>query len=49
MREVWGDSEQDLHTLRVNISNLRKKLEPQPNRPIFLTTVPGVGYRFELL
>lgn len=49
MREVWGHVEQDLHTLRVNISNLRKKLEPQPGRPIFLVTEPGIGYRFVLL
>lgn len=49
MREVWGHVEQDLHTLRVNISNLRKKLEPSPGRPVFLVTEPGVGYRFVLL
>jgi two-component system KDP operon response regulator KdpE len=49
MREVWGHVEQDLHTLRVNISNLRKKLEPEPARPVFLVTEPGVGYRFVLL
>ena len=49
MREVWGHVEQDLHTLRVNISNLRKKLEPEPSRPVFLVTEPGVGYRFVLL
>ncbi|MBS2036526.1 response regulator transcription factor [bacterium] len=49
MREVWGHVEQDLHTLRVNISNLRKKLEPEPGRPVFLVTEPGVGYRFVLL
>lgn len=49
MREVWGHVEQDLHTLRVNISNLRKKLEPKPARPAFLVTEPGVGYRFVLL
>ncbi len=49
MREVWGHVEQDLHTLRVNISNLRKKLEPEPARPAFLVTEPGVGYRFVLL
>lgn len=48
MREVWGHVEQDLHTLRVNISNLRKKLEPEPGRPVFLVTEPGVGYRFVL-
>ena len=49
MREVWGHVEQDLHTLRVNISNLRKKLEPEPARPALLVTEPGVGYRFVLL
>lgn len=49
MREVWGHVEQDLHTLRVNISNLRKKLEPEPGKPVFLVTEPGVGYRFVLL
>lgn len=49
MREVWGHVEQDLHTLRVNISNLRKELEPKPARPAFLVTEPGVGYRFVLL
>lgn len=46
MRDVWGHVEQDLHTLRVNVSNLRKKLEPEPGKPIYLVTEPGVGYRF---
>ncbi|MBX3172284.1 MAG: response regulator transcription factor [Candidatus Eremiobacteraeota bacterium] len=49
MREVWGHVEQDLHTLRVNISNLRKKIEPEPGRPVHLLTEPGVGYRFVLV
>ena len=49
MREVWGHVEQDLHTLRVNISNLRKKIEPEPGRPVYVVTEPGVGYRFVLL
>jgi two-component system KDP operon response regulator KdpE len=49
MREVWGHLEQDLHTLRVNISNLRRKIEPDPSRPRLLVTEPGVGYRFQLL
>jgi len=48
MKEVWGHLEQDLHTLRVNLSNLRKKIEPEPGRPIYLVTEPGVGYRFVL-
>jgi two-component system KDP operon response regulator KdpE len=46
MERVWGDSEdRDPHMLRVNISNLRKKLEPDPVRPRYIVTEPGVGYR----
>jgi two-component system KDP operon response regulator KdpE len=29
----------------VNISNLRRKIEPDPARPRYLLTEPGVGYR----
>ena len=47
LREVWGEEhEHDIHTLRVNISNLRRKLEPDPTRPQYIVTEPGVGYRF---
>lgn len=45
---VWGDNYQgnsDPHMLRVNISNLRKKLEPDPVRPRYILTEPGIGYR----
>lgn len=45
LHDVWGPVSQDLHTLRVNISNLRKKLEREPGRPVFLMTEPRVGYR----
>jgi two-component system KDP operon response regulator KdpE len=47
VREVWGGAhyEDDQHLLRVNISNLRRKLEAQPARPRFIVTEPGVGYR----
>ena len=45
IQEVWGPVSQDLHILRVNISNLRKKLESDPGRPAFLVTEPRVGYR----
>jgi two-component system KDP operon response regulator KdpE len=48
MREVWGHVDHDLHTLRVNISNLRRKIEPDSGRPQFLVTEPGVGYRFHV-
>jgi two-component system KDP operon response regulator KdpE len=45
LRAVWGMGYDDLHTLRVNISNLRKKIEPDSNRPRYILTEPGVGYR----
>ncbi len=46
LREVWGpDYEQEKHLLRVNVSNLRSKLEIEPARPQHLLTEPGVGYR----
>lgn len=46
LREIWGMGyEAELHMLRVNISNLRRKIEPDPARPRYLITEPGVGYR----
>jgi two-component system KDP operon response regulator KdpE len=49
LRQVWGVGyEDESHLLRVNVSNLRHKLEPDPTRPIHIITEPGVGYRFQL-
>jgi two-component system KDP operon response regulator KdpE len=46
LREVWGPGYgQDFHILHVNISNLRRKIEPDSARPQFIITEPGVGYR----
>jgi two-component system, OmpR family, KDP operon response regulator KdpE len=48
LREVWDkteDYEGILHLLRVTMSNLRSKIEPNPDRPTFILTEPGVGYR----
>jgi len=46
LQNVWGySSEEDLHLLRVNISNLRHKIEPDPSRPRYIRTEAGVGYR----
>lgn len=46
LREVWGPGyEGEAHMLRVNISNLRHKIEPDPTRPRYIRTEPGVGYR----
>ncbi len=48
LRQVWGEGYDDLHILRVNISNLRHKLEPDPSRPSYIHTEPGVGYRLKV-
>lgn len=46
LQNIWGHgSEEDLHLLRVNISNLRRKIEPVPSRPRYIRTEAGVGYR----
>ncbi len=45
LRQVWGEGYEDLHILRVNISNLRRKIEPDPSRPTYIHTKSGVGYR----
>ncbi|MCU0510160.1 MAG: helix-turn-helix domain-containing protein, partial [Anaerolineae bacterium] len=50
MRQVWGMGyENDLHILRVNMSNLRRKIEPDATRPTYIQTEPGVGYRLRVL
>jgi two-component system KDP operon response regulator KdpE len=46
LREVWGRGYGDeSHYLHVYISQLRRKLEPDPARPRFILTEPGAGYR----
>jgi two-component system KDP operon response regulator KdpE len=46
LRQVWGTGyEAEIHLLQVNISNLRRKIEPDPSRPSYILTEIGVGYR----
>jgi two-component system KDP operon response regulator KdpE len=46
LREVWGPAYQtESHYLHVYVSQLRRKLEPDPTRPRYLVTEPGAGYR----
>lgn len=46
LTEVWGPgAEGQNHYLRIYMAQLRKKLEPDPNRPRYFLTEPGVGYR----
>jgi two-component system KDP operon response regulator KdpE len=49
LHTVWGNAyEGETHMLQVNISNLRRKLEPNPARPSYIITEPGVGYRLKV-
>ncbi len=45
LREVWGPNATEAHYVRVQMAELRKKLEAEPARPRLLVTEPGVGYR----
>jgi two-component system, OmpR family, KDP operon response regulator KdpE len=47
LQTVWGpDYGDQVEYLRVFIKNLRKKIEPNPDRPEYILTEPWVGYRF---
>ena len=47
LQAVWGpDYGDQVDYLRVFIKNLRKKIEPNPDSPQYITTEPWVGYRF---
>jgi two-component system KDP operon response regulator KdpE len=48
LQEVWGPAyETESNYLRVFVAQLRRKLEPEPSRPRYLLTEPGMGYRFD--
>jgi two-component system KDP operon response regulator KdpE len=47
LANVWDPAESDhIEYLRVYMRQLRKKLEADPQRPQYLLTEPGIGYRF---
>jgi two-component system KDP operon response regulator KdpE len=47
LKEVWGHGYiGQTQYLRVFIAQLRKKIETDPSKPIFITTEPAIGYRF---
>ncbi len=49
LRTVWGAAyESETHMLRVNVSNLRRKIERYPAKPEHVITEPGVGYRLRV-
>jgi DNA-binding response OmpR family regulator len=45
-QHLWGEIG-DRHTVTVHIGRIREKIEADPNRPRYIVTVWGVGYRFE--
>lgn len=47
LKNVWGPymNENDNKILRVNMANIRRKIEPNPAEPIYIFTELGVGYR----
>jgi two-component system KDP operon response regulator KdpE len=46
LHQVWGPAYgSEAHYLHVYVARLRKKLEPDPQKPRYLITEPGVGYR----
>jgi len=49
LREVWGPAAlEQVHYLRVHMSNLRGKIERDPAQPVYVITEPGVGYRLRV-
>ena len=47
LKEVWGSHQQnESQYLRVFVAQVRKKIETDPNRPTYIITESGIGYRF---
>lgn len=50
LKEVWNKTDElegVFHLLRVTVSNLRSKIEPNPDRPTYILTEPCIGYRLQ--
>ncbi|MDR3122105.1 MAG: response regulator transcription factor [Clostridiales bacterium] len=45
IRKIWGPYASDSQVLRVNMANIRRKIEPNPADPQYILTEVGVGYR----
>jgi len=45
INEIWGPYNSDNLVLRVNMANIRRKIEPNPAEPRYVLTEVGVGYR----
>lgn len=48
LQDVWGpEYRTETNYLRLYIAQVRRKLEPDPSRPRYFLTEPGMGYRFQ--
>jgi two-component system KDP operon response regulator KdpE len=51
IKNIWNKNPEEFegmdHLLRVTVSNLRNKLEPDPSRPEYIITEPAIGYRLK--
>jgi two-component system KDP operon response regulator KdpE len=49
LKDVWGPAHgEDMQYLRVYVSQLREKIEPEPKSPCYVVTELGIGYRMEI-
>ncbi len=49
LHDVWGPSyHTETHYLRVFMTQIRQRLEPEPSAPRYFLTEPGMGYRFQV-
>lgn len=44
---IWGEGQWDLNMLHRLVHRLKEKIEPSPEQPRYMITIPGVGYRLE--
>jgi two-component system KDP operon response regulator KdpE len=50
LKDVWGPAHgEDMQYLRVYVSQLREKIEPNPKDPGYVVTEAGIGYRMEVI
>lgn len=50
LKDIWGPAHgDDMQYLRVYVSQVREKIEPDPSNPVYIITEPGIGYRMHLV
>jgi two-component system KDP operon response regulator KdpE len=47
LKQIWGPYSEEIHVLRVNMANIRRKLEVNPAEPKYILTEVGIGYRMK--